>query len=86
MFAGIMITRGEYEELQRLRAENVAMRPIVEAMATDSRGYAAGARTCLLCGALDLSGYPIPHADDCPVTQARAYIAQHPVSEVSGGN
>ena len=61
------------DENTRLRAENDAMRPMVEAVAnTHSRLHCA-----LGCRVNDRWNTEF-HAPDCLITQARAFVAAHP--------
>ena len=65
-------------ELVRLRAENAAMRPVVEAVAnTHSRLHCA-----LDCRVNDRWNTEF-HAPDCLITQARAFITAHPTAHPS---
>ena len=71
------------EENERLRAENAAMRPVVEAVAnTHSRLHCA-----LGCRVNDRWNTEF-HAPDCLITQARAFVAAHPTAagESAGGD
>ena len=68
---------------KRLRAENAAMRPLVEAVAnTHSRLHCA-----LGCRVNDRWNTEF-HAPDCLITQARAFVAAHPAAagESAGGD
>ena len=70
-------------EVERLRAEIAAMRPVVEAVADieNSDGSA-----CLrLCDTMFLttpteSAWRVQHRANCVIEQARAYVAQHPAT------
>ena len=76
------ISKGQHEmradledETSYLRAEVAAMRPIVERFAAVSDDDYE--EQCPFCR--EMPGYTaIVHTPDCPVTQARAYLAEHP--------
>lgn len=62
-------------EVERLRAEVAAMRPIVEAVALGKQKR--GNHVVCICSAPFDDNH---HENDCPIAQARAYIAQHPAT------
>lgn len=69
-------TAGTESYCDRLRAENAAMRPIVEAVVTQGVYYTlTNGRKCYFCDAVteQFTGEP-PHTIDCPVTKARALV------------
>ncbi len=71
-------------EVERLRAENAAMRMIVEAMAkeVEPRWYnEAGKWGCEFCTEESYNKRLFVHSNACPVTKARACVAQHPAQE-----
>ena len=61
-------------EVDRLKAENAAMREIVQAVAQTDPTYGSEWRQCHYCHEIDLPD-AFQHADDCPVTKARALLA-----------
>jgi len=71
-------------EVERLRAEIAAMRPVVEAVADIEN---SGASACLqLCDTMYLttpteSAWRVQHRANCVIEQARAYVAQHPAND-----
>ena len=76
-----IIFRAEVDaEVERLRAEVSAMRPIVEAVADIENSDASA---CLqLCDTMFLttpteSAWRVQHRANCVIEQARAYVAQH---------
>jgi len=64
-------------EIDRLRAEIAAMRPIVEAVA-DYAKLKRYADLCEWCGAQGESANS--HAAECPVTAATTFLAEHPTA------
>jgi hypothetical protein len=56
-------------------AQVAAMRPIVEAVAAEAIDEHMVVERCMYCGYY-FTGWPIPHAPDCPVTQARMLLAK----------
>jgi hypothetical protein len=64
--------------MDRERAENAAMRPIMEAMAHSTLRWnkARGTWTCDSCDGMDQMHAAFKHDKDCPVTQARALLAK----------
>ena len=63
---------------KELRAENAALWPLVEALAGRSnlRGDWGGRWYCEFCYVYDSHDMTFPHATTCPVSQARALMAQ----------
>src|SRR5690348_4615699 len=60
------------------QAQLAAMRPIVAAVAEHIGGYVSEHfRQCAFCANGAIESRVIAHADDCEVTQARAYLAAH---------
>ena len=81
--------------IEQQQAEIAAMRPVVEAVATHGMYTpfyppdGPALYGCDWCHARARKLDAIKHTDGCEMTQARAYVAQHPatrVTEVSGGN
>ena len=69
-----------------LTQQVTAMRPIVEALTWDDDADEDEFMTCSLCGGENVIGSNYEHAADCPVIQARAYVAAHPArGEGRGG-
>lgn len=66
------------DKIERLRAENAAMRPFVEAI-VDYAGLKRYADLCEWCGEQGQS--TDRHTAECPVTAAVAFLAQHPAQE-----
>lgn len=65
------------QALDDLMHDWLAMREIVQAVAAPRDwDYQCGSPQCSLCGVRDLSGFPLNHMSDCPVTKARALLAQ----------
>jgi len=69
------------EEVHRLQDEIATMRPIVEAVATAQSVHAETLDIWVLL----LDNHTLSTLQEL-IVQARAYVAQHPTSEVSGGN
>ncbi len=78
-------------EVERLRAEDATMRPMMEKVAAAEPYYSEQPEGwhCTLCDGWypeQWSPYPdggksqFQHDVDCPVTQARAYLAAHPTA------
>ncbi len=74
-------------EVERLRTEVAAMRPMVQdvvdgcTMAMTPNGKRCWCATCLCIDETDGDDWSSsPHDDNCTVTQARAYLAAHPAA------
>ena len=92
----IVVFRADLEaEVERLRAENAAMRHIVEAVAPGVTIYFSlyEGTFCVLCngyvpGNVNVAEYDLmqfPHKPECLVVQARAFIAAHPATGTAAG-
>lgn len=62
-------------ELVRLEAENAALREIVEKVALVNFGHVY-AEFCPFCEKAFYEGEPDQHAEDCPITKARALLGK----------
>ncbi len=70
-------------EIERLRAENAAMRPIVQRVAEHTAwpNFRADLYMCLFCTAAAGHLSDLQHDANCIAEQARAFVAQHPAQE-----